>query len=49
MMGDVIAWALGLAALVLLAAGERHLRDKRRDYHRILIGEFEEKENADGG
>jgi hypothetical protein len=31
MMGDVIAWALGLAALVLLAAGERHLRDKRRE------------------
>ena len=34
-----------IAALVLLAAGERHLRKKRRDYHRSLIGEFEEKEN----
>lgn len=52
MAGDVIAWILGIAALVLLAAGERNLRKKRRDYHRSLIGEFEEKfeekDNADG-
>ena len=43
MAGDVIAWVLGIAALVLLAAGERNLRKTRRAYHRSLIGDFEEK------
>lgn len=42
MIGDVIAWILGIASVAVLAAAERRRMRKKREYRSELIGIFTE-------
>ena len=46
MMGDIVAWILGIGAVVVLAAAERAGRRRREEYHRELIREFSESDES---
>ncbi|MDO5477289.1 MAG: hypothetical protein Q4F43_09300 [Eubacteriales bacterium] len=46
MMGDIVAWILGIGAVVVLAAAERGGRRRREEYHRELIREFSESDES---
>ena len=44
MMGDILAWIFGAAAILVLAAAGRRRRDRRERYHEELIQAFADGE-----
>ena len=48
MVGDILAWIFGAAAVMILVTAGQRRRARREEYHRELIREFAGEENDPG-